>query len=415
MTPSTLTWLRSREDALSRLHTFAPRTGASYAKQRNFDFGAGKHDKISRLSPWLRQRIITENEVLSATLDHFNVREAEKFIQEVFWRGYFKGWLEHRPDVWTYYKSDLVMLVDRLEKDAGLTREYDAAVSGQTGIACFDAWASELVTTGYLHNHARMWFASIWIFTLKLPWQLGADFFYRHLLDGDPASNTCSWRWVAGLHTIGKTYLARADNIEKFTAGRFAPHGQLATMANALEAPRPVSITAPKYANHDLVGRRVGLLVTEEDCHPESLAVLQPDAVLVLTDSTPRSVLPLGEKSSVFASNSLTDRAESFEAHFDVGVTVQKKGEWSDSLSEWMEANDLEVCVTSRLPLGPVARRTRKACQAAGIELLEITRVYDQCTWPHAKRGFFGLKKKIPQILSEIGLEITDARPATLI
>jgi len=220
---------------------------------------------------------------------------------------------------------------------------------------------------------------------------------------------------VAGLHTIGKTYLARADNIEKFTAGRFAPHGQLATMANALEDPRPVSIIAPKYANPDLIGRRVGLLVTEEDCHPESLAPLRPDAVLVLSGSTPRSVLSLGETSAIFASDALRHRAQSFEAHYGVDVSVQEGSEWSDILSEWMGTNDLEVCVTSRLPLGPVARRTRRACRAAGIELLEITRVYDQCTWPHAKRGFFGLKKKIPQILSEIGLEQTDARPATLI
>ncbi|MEM6557088.1 MAG: FAD-binding domain-containing protein [Pseudomonadota bacterium] len=353
--------------------------------------------------------------MLSATLDHFNPRQAEKFIQEVFWRGYFKGWLEHRPAVWTYYKSDLIALVDRLDKDAALAREYDAAISGQTGIACFDAWASELVATGYLHNHARMWFASIWIFTLQLPWQLGADFFYRHLLDGDPASNTCSWRWVAGLHTVGKTYLARADNIEKFTAGRFAPQGQLARTANALEDPRPVSVTAPKYVNPDLAGRRVGLLVTEEDGHPESLAPLRPDAVVVLTGHTPRSVLPLGEASAIFAPEALRHRAQSFDTHFGVDVSVQNEGEWSDILSEWMATNELEVCVTSRLPIGPVARRTKRACREAGIELLEITRAYDQCTWPHAKRGFFGLKKKIPQILSEIGLETTDARPATLI
>lgn len=127
-----------------------------------------------------------------------------------------------------------------------------------------------------------MWFASIWIFTFKLPWQLGADFFYRRLLDGDSASNTCSWRWVAGPHTVGKTYLARADNIEKFTAGRFAPHGQLATIADALEDPRTVSINAPKYVTPDLVGRRFGLLVTEEDCHPESLAPLQPDGRMAM-------------------------------------------------------------------------------------------------------------------------------------
>ena len=394
-------WSPLREDALKRLQVFAPQTGGSYAKQRNFDFGPGQHDRVSRLSPWLRHRIITENEVLSATLAQFPLKDAEKFVQEVFWRGYFKGWLEHRPDVWRYYKSDLVALIDRLDKDAPLARDYEATVSGQTGIDCFDAWVNELIATGYLHNHARMWFASIWIFTLKLPWQLGADFFYRNLLDGDPASNTCSWRWVAGLHTLGKTYLARPDNIEKFTAGRFAPRGQLASSAHALEDPRPVSVSAPEYEVPDLNGRRVGLLVTEEDCHPESLVDFHPNAVLALTASTPRSVLSLGDAVATFAQTALRHRAHSFEAHFGVDVVIREDREWSSALSEWMGENDLEVCVTSRLPIGPVARRTRRACREAGIELVEITRLYDRCTWPHAKRGFFGLKKKIPQILDE--------------
>ena len=60
---------------------------------------------------------------------------------------------------------------------------------------------SNLKEDGYLLNHVRMWFASIWIFTFNLPWQLGANFFMENLLDGDPASNTLSWRWVAGLQT----------------------------------------------------------------------------------------------------------------------------------------------------------------------------------------------------------------------
>ena len=93
---------------------------------------------------------------------------------------------------------------------------------GATAIEPFNDWVRELKETGYLHNHARMWFASIWIHTLELPWYLGADFFLKHLLDGDEAVNTLSWRWVAGLHTKGKTYLARASNIEKYTNGRYS-------------------------------------------------------------------------------------------------------------------------------------------------------------------------------------------------
>jgi deoxyribodipyrimidine photo-lyase len=126
-------------------------------------------------------------------------------------------WLEQHPVVWRNYRNAVDNLAARLEADPNLNQRYVAAISGQTGIACFDAWVDELIETGYPHNHARMWFASIWLFRLRRPWQLGVDFFYRHLLDGDPASNTLGWRWVCGLHTKGKAYLARAANIAKFT------------------------------------------------------------------------------------------------------------------------------------------------------------------------------------------------------
>ena len=85
----------------------------------------------------------------------------------------------------------------------------------------------ELRTEGWLHNHTRMWFASIWIFTLRLPWPLGAALFEHHLKDADAASNTLSWRWVAGIQTPGKHYLARAENIARYTNGRFDPRGDL--------------------------------------------------------------------------------------------------------------------------------------------------------------------------------------------
>lgn len=86
---------------------------------------------------------------------------AEKFLQEVAWRTYWKGWLELRPSVWTDYLADLKRLVR--------VSTYQQAIEGRTGIDCFDSWTNELIEYGFLHNHARMWFASIWIFKLKLP------------------------------------------------------------------------------------------------------------------------------------------------------------------------------------------------------------------------------------------------------
>ena len=127
----------------------------------------------------------------------------DKFVDEICWRTYWKGWLEHRPAVWHDYLDDLTYFNDNNENDI-----YHRAIDGETGLECFDAWVSELKEYGYIHNHARMWFASIWVFTLIFRGNLVLISFYRNLLDADPASNTLSWRWVSGLQTKGKRYIA---------------------------------------------------------------------------------------------------------------------------------------------------------------------------------------------------------------
>ena len=183
-----------------------------YSSQRNYDFGPKSRENISNLSKYISHRIINEYDLIREILSEYNLQKVDKFIQEVFWRVYWKGWLEHRPQVWR----------DFVDSDPTYSEEeYKKAINGETGIECFDDWVKELKTENYLHNHTRMWFASIWIFTLNLPWELGARFFMKHLFDGDAASNTLSWRWVAGIQTQGKNYLARESNIRKFTNQRY--------------------------------------------------------------------------------------------------------------------------------------------------------------------------------------------------
>jgi deoxyribodipyrimidine photo-lyase len=181
----------SRAAALRALQAATPLLGARYEANRNTDRGPDAPPTTSILSPFLRRRLLLETEAVAAAYAAHGAA-AEKFVQEVFWRGYFKGYLETRPWIWTDYLEAVGRNRGGLEGSAGLRRAYDAAVEGRTGIEGFDDWARELVARGWLHNHARMWFASIWIFTLRLPWALGADFFLRHLIDGDPASNTLS-------------------------------------------------------------------------------------------------------------------------------------------------------------------------------------------------------------------------------
>jgi hypothetical protein len=226
----------TRTEALRLLQAFVPHAGRTYAATRNHDRPDQGHSNVSRLSPYLRHRIITEADVLEAVLGRHSAAAAEKFVQEVYWRTYWKGWLEMRPGVWADYRRDLDTVMAR--DDGDLARAIGHAEDGETGIDAFNAWARELRDTGYLSNHARMWAASIWIFTLCLPWEAGADWFMRNLLDGDPASNTLSWRWVAGLQTRGKAYVARASNIARYTDGTVRSQGPAERDADALGGPR---------------------------------------------------------------------------------------------------------------------------------------------------------------------------------
>ncbi|MFM1847346.1 MAG: Deoxyribodipyrimidine photo-lyase, partial [Pseudomonadota bacterium] len=212
----------SRDGALAQLESFLERV-PSYEKNRSYDRPG--HADVSQLSRWIRYRVVTEGECIERVLSRYPFAMAEKFIQEVVWRTYWKGWLEMHPGVWARFVSDRERLIERYRDDEGL----HAAYAGRTSLIFFNDWVRELIDTGYLHNHTRMWFASVWIFTLRLPWQLGAAFMYRHLLDGDPASNTLSWRWVGGLHTRGKIYVAKPGNIRTYSEGRWNPkEGELA-------------------------------------------------------------------------------------------------------------------------------------------------------------------------------------------
>lgn len=210
----------TRSAGLDRLQNFLPYAAQDYAQGRNRDRGPEQPAAVSKLSPYIRYRMISEKEILAQVFAVHGPEAAQKFIEEILWRTYWKGWLELHPSLWEFYLDERDS--DKQFVDCKILQQ---AETGQTGIEGFDDWAIELTTTGYLHNHARMWFASIWIFTLQLPWTLGADFFLRHLVDADVASNTLSWRWVAGLHTRGKSYLATADNIFRHTGGRFNPKG----------------------------------------------------------------------------------------------------------------------------------------------------------------------------------------------
>jgi deoxyribodipyrimidine photo-lyase len=369
----------TREAGLARLAAITDRLGPRYAAERNIAPGPDAETTTSALSPYLRRRLTTEQEIVARAREAHG-GAAEKFISEVFWRTYFKGYLETHPAIWADYLRLVAAGEEQLATASGLRRAYERAVAGRTGIEGFDDWARELVETGWLHNHARMWFASIWIFTLRLPWALGADFFLRHLLDGDPASNTLSWRWVAGLHTRGKHYLARAENIRRHTDGRFDPVGLDERAAPLSEV--EIAPTVPLAPADPLPAGSVALLIHLDDLHPESLPL---DPARVVRVSGLLAHAP-GASEAVRAADAaaMADALARAGAHFACPA-MPADADWS---------SDLPV-VGAWAPVGPSASNL-----PAGV--LRLRRTWDEASWPHATRGFFRMRTAIPRILDAV-------------
>ncbi len=383
----------SREEGLRRLEAFLPHAGGRYTEWRNHDFGPTGDNAVSALSPWLRHRLISEPEVIQQVMNEHGLEAAEKYIQEVCWRSYWKGYLERRPVHWSDYQQQCQRDREAASKDRQLAQRLRQATSGETGIECFDAWVGELITNGYLHNHARMWFASIWVFTLELPWALGADFFLRHLLDGDPASNTLSWRWVAGLHTQGKNYLARSNNIARFTNGRFNPHGQLNEDADSPAGfEKPPLEPSPEPATWQITGE-TGLLITEEDLTPEQ-CFGKPEWPLALAVQTTqwRSHEPISEPVRRFAHTGLMDALTRSSAAQQIGPAPIQTTADTHPLCATLKAAGVERLLTPWVPIGPTRdglTLLRKALAEVGITLEMVPRRWDTAMWPAATHGFF--------------------------
>ena len=400
-------WAPDRAAGLARLEQFTPLMGKSYSDNRNTDLGPGRNTRVSGLSPWIRHRLLTEEEGVRAALEAHGPRGADKFVQEMIWRTYWKGWLEMRPEVWTRFEAERARRI--ADGEAG-AEAILTAEQGRTGIEGFDDWARELVETGWLHNHARMWFASIWVFTLGLPWVLGADFFLRHLLDGDPASNTLSWRWVAGLQTPGKTYLATADNVALFTGGRFRPTG-LASVATPLtEAPAAGARPLPPAAASVPEGPRL-LLVTTEDMTPKDS--VPRGGVCAVALMSPRGAAGRGGPAQRFMEGALADTHRRLEQQYGHEV-VRLEGRETGSdeggvLVEMARAAGAVGIVTPYAPVGPVASvlsGLQRDVGAAGLDWVSVRRPWDTALWPLADRGFFPFRERSGAALRSLGLPV---------
>ena len=373
----------SRAQATNKLDNFIENNLSEYSRLRNFDFGPDKRSNISCISPYISHGILNELEVIDKALKKFSFSKNEKFIQEVLWRTYWKGWLELRPNVWTDYLIELKIVREEYKDN----KDYLNAIDGNTNIECFNEWVKELKEFNYLHNHTRMWFASIWIFTLNLPWQLGSEFFMKHLYDGDAASNTLGWRWVAGIQTQGKHYLASEWNIKKFTNNRF-------NNINLNEnAPPKVSEKIYKAVlkdfNNPVTLDEQNLIIFENNLSFEFTDFKDHKfkKIYLVNNNNDSRNIKLSEKTVKFKTNLIQD---------------QKRRLDEKSLDcEIIDIGNLKTIENSYF-LYPCVGENLDFLTSQGINNIKfLYRNLDRSSWKYCNKGFFNFRKYIPTIIKE--------------
>ena len=364
--------------AEDHLKTFIEKNILDYTRLRNFDYGPESRNNISLLSPYISHRILFEFDIVKSVLKKYPYARVEKFIQEIFWRIYWKGWLELRPEVWDDFTSGL----ENIRTD----QNYINATQGKTNIECFNEWVLELKDHNYLHNHTRMWFASIWIFTLRLPWQLGAKFFLEHLFDGDAASNTLSWRWVAGLQTKGKHYLAKSWNIEKFTLNRFN-NINLNETANPVTENNLYELSKPVYSNSEM--KNESLIVFDTDLLIEQYKENYKNIFIVHLENDQRKI-KLSENVINFKKNLVDDTCSQYKNSNVVNH--------NDIVNISNTTKDFDIIYPF---IGENLDYLKKIEKSLQLNLNVVVKNEDLYCWQFSNKGYFNFKNNIPKILGK--------------
>ncbi len=367
------------KDSLEKWDFFLENKIKNYERLRNFDYGPKNEGSVSKLSPYISHRILLEYELIKEVKSKFQSIKTNKFIEEIYWRIYWKGWMENRPGVWSDFISEEIPEYDY--------EIYENAVNGNSKLDFFNSWVHELKTYNYLHNHTRMWFASTWIFNLGLPWQLGATFFFKYLFDGDAASNLLSWRWVAGLQTKGKQYLFSPANLKKFSNNRFNVE-KINNRQIFFEESNQISYKDEIYKNN-MEPKSETLILFENDLHVPTLKNIfrnYKNVFIILLGNTQRniklskSVLSFKQKIvfefiKQFDNITQLDPLKLIEIFNDINhldMIYPGIGENNDFINSFKKLNNKVI--------------------------FNLVRDQDLFAWKFAKKGFFKFKENIPKI-----------------
>lgn len=348
----------TREAGLERLRAFLPRAGRWYANHGGIDHGPERRNNTAGLSSWIRLRIITPEEALAAAEAEHGRASIAAFREEIEAPLRRRAWLAARPEVWRAQRLRVEQLFRSMAKSPTLLGAYDEALEGRTGIDAFDAWVRELAEIGWLHPVSLRAFASLWIFSLRLPWELGADLHYRMALDGQ-AADLLLWREVAGLERGVPPYVVTADEITEISGRRFQPKRRLVEEhARALTEPRAkrrATAAEPAAPEPVPLSGAWGWLITDDDLSAAAPAEA-PAAIAALSTAPHRSPFGLGERLSAWLDGALTDALERASAATGVPGERLDDTDWTTSLLGWATGREFTRILARPAP-GPARER----------------------------------------------------------
>ncbi len=366
-------------DAHEKWDYFLENKIKNYEKLRNFDYGPTNESSVSKLSPYISHRVLLEYELLKEIKKKYQSQKINKFIEEIYWRIYWKGWMENRPKVWCDFISE-----KNYEYDF---ETYQKAINGNSELDFLNSWVNELKTHNYLHNHTRMWFASTWIFNLGLPWQLGASLFFEHLYDGDAASNLLSWRWVAGLQTKGKQYLFSPANLRKFSNNRFNVEKINASQI-FLEETKQIALDDEIYKSN-MEQKSETLILFENDLHVPTLKNILGNykSVFIILLGNAQRKIKLSEAVLIFKQQIVFEFINQFD-----NVTQLDPIKLQETL---VGINQLDIIYPGVGDNNDFINSFKKSNNKV---IFKLVRDQDLFAWKFAKKGFFKFKENIPKI-----------------
>ncbi|MFK7996590.1 MAG: FAD-binding domain-containing protein [Granulosicoccus sp.] len=194
-------FLCNPEQLQTRIAQIDPR---AYDKTRNYLDG-----EVTWLSPFVTHGVISTQSIANTVLAQHEAKACYRLLFELGWREFF-----HRT--WQLNGENIFRDIRHPQTQVLSSEVSKAIVNSSTGIQVIDECLDALTTHGVMHNHARMWIASLSCNIAGTHWQEPARWLHYHLLDGDLASNTLSWQWIAGTFSH-KKYLANQNNIDKYS------------------------------------------------------------------------------------------------------------------------------------------------------------------------------------------------------